>query len=69
MIVAAESYERALEVVRECPGVMMPGSSVEILHRRAGNLEIARQHRARALGSAPTEAVRELLRRRLAVPT
>jgi RNA polymerase sigma-70 factor (ECF subfamily) len=39
------------------------------LHRRAGNLEIARQHRERALGSAPTEAVRELLRRRLAVPT
>ncbi len=30
MIVAAESYDRALEVVRECPGVMMPGSSVEI---------------------------------------
>jgi len=39
------------------------------LHRRAGNLESARQHRERALGSAPTEAVRELLRRRLAVPT
>ena len=31
MIVAAESYDRALEVVRECPGIlMMPGSSVEI---------------------------------------
>jgi hypothetical protein len=30
MIVAAESYERALEVARESPGVMMPGSSVEI---------------------------------------
>jgi hypothetical protein len=31
MIVSAESYDRALEVVRECPGVlMMPGSSVEI---------------------------------------
>src|SRR5260221_7400870 len=39
------------------------------LHRRAGNLEIAQQHSERALGSAPTEAVRELLRRRLAVPT
>jgi len=39
------------------------------LHRRAGNLELSRQHRERALGSAPTEAVRELLRRRLAVPT
>jgi len=30
MIVAAESYERALEVAREGPGVMMPGSSVEV---------------------------------------
>jgi hypothetical protein len=30
MIVAAESYERALEVARESPGVMMPGSSVEV---------------------------------------
>lgn len=36
------------------------------LHRRAGHLEIARQHRERALGSAPTDAVRALLRRRLA---
>ncbi len=32
------------------------------LHRRSGNLELAQQHRERALGSAPTEAVRELLR-------
>lgn len=39
------------------------------LHRRAGSGEIAQQHRERALASAPTEAVRELLRRRLAVPT
>ena len=38
------------------------------LHRRAGHPEIARQHRERALGSAPTDAVRELLRRRLAAP-
>lgn len=30
MIVAAESYERALEVAKECPGVVGPGSSVEI---------------------------------------
>jgi RNA polymerase sigma factor (sigma-70 family) len=37
------------------------------LHRRAGHSEIARQHRERALGSAPTDAVRELLRRRLAL--
>lgn len=30
MIVSAESYDRALEVARECPGSMRPGSSVEI---------------------------------------
>ena len=36
------------------------------LHRRAGNLDIARRHRDRALVSAPTEAVRDLVRRRLA---
>lgn len=36
------------------------------LHRRAGHLEIARGHRERAVASAPTEAVRNLLERRLA---
>jgi predicted RNA polymerase sigma factor len=35
------------------------------LHRRARHVQIAQQHRERALGSAPTDAVRELLRRRL----
>src|SRR5436190_19809175 len=30
MIVSAESLEGAMEVARECPGVVMPGSSVEI---------------------------------------
>lgn len=30
MIVSAESYERALEIAREGPGLMMPGSSIEI---------------------------------------
>ena len=30
MVVAAESYDRALEVARECPGLIRPGSSVEI---------------------------------------
>lgn len=30
MLVQAESYERAVEVARECPGVIRPGSSVEI---------------------------------------
>ena len=39
------------------------------LNRRAGNSEIARQHSERALDSAPTKAVRELLRRRLTLPT
>jgi RNA polymerase sigma-70 factor (ECF subfamily) len=37
------------------------------LHRRAGNLEVAWQHRERALALAPTEPVRDLLRRRLVV--
>lgn len=30
MVVAAESYERALEIAREGPGMVMPGSSIEI---------------------------------------
>jgi hypothetical protein len=30
MIVLAESYEQALEVVREGPAMLMPGSSVEV---------------------------------------
>lgn len=30
MVIAAESYERALEVVRECPGVLMPKAHVEV---------------------------------------
>jgi len=38
------------------------------LHRRAGNFDIAQRHRERALASAPTDAVRDLLRRRLATP-
>ncbi len=37
------------------------------LHRRAGHVDIARHHRERALASAPTEALRDLLRRRLSV--
>jgi len=36
------------------------------LHRRAGHTEIAGRHRERALALAPTEALRDLLRRRLA---
>ncbi len=30
MIVPAESFERALEVAREMPGMLMPGASIEI---------------------------------------
>jgi RNA polymerase sigma-70 factor (ECF subfamily) len=35
------------------------------LHRRAGHRETSDRHRARAIESAPTDAVRDLLRRRL----
>jgi RNA polymerase sigma factor (sigma-70 family) len=38
------------------------------LHRRAGNPSIAQRHAEQALASAPTEAVRNLLRRRLVAP-
>ena len=41
---------------------------VSDLYRRAGNLEVARRHGDRALAKAPTEAVRDLLRRRLTTP-
>jgi RNA polymerase sigma-70 factor (ECF subfamily) len=37
------------------------------LHRRAGHLDLARHHTERALASAPTEAVRNVLRRRAAL--
>ena len=30
MIISAESLEEAIEVTRQCPGVVMPGSSVEV---------------------------------------
>jgi len=30
MLVSAESFDRAIEVATECPGVLTPGSSVEI---------------------------------------
>jgi hypothetical protein len=30
MIIQANTLEQALEVARECPGVVMPGSSVEV---------------------------------------
>ena len=36
MVLAAESYDHALEVARECPGVVRPGSSVEIREIASG---------------------------------
>jgi hypothetical protein len=30
MIVAADSYDHAVEVARGCPGLVMPGSTIEI---------------------------------------
>src|SRR5688572_28142207 len=30
MVIAAESYDRAIEVARGCPGIVRPGASVEI---------------------------------------
>ena len=30
MVITAESYEQAIEVARQCPGVMRPGTSIEI---------------------------------------
>ena len=30
MVVSAESYDSAVEVARECPGVLAPGSSIEV---------------------------------------
>lgn len=30
MLVTAESYDHAIEVAKECPGVLSPGSSVEV---------------------------------------
>ena len=30
MIVATESYERALDIARECPGLIRPGSGCEV---------------------------------------
>ena len=37
------------------------------LHRRAGHAQLAHQHRERAIDTAPTDAVRVLLRRRLSL--
>ena len=59
MIVAAESYERALEVAREVPGLMMPGSSIEI-REMAGP-----ERRLRQAPGAPAAPGRALLPARL----
>jgi hypothetical protein len=34
MIVSAETLEQAIEVARECPGIMRPGSGVEVIEIR-----------------------------------
>jgi RNA polymerase sigma-70 factor (ECF subfamily) len=66
--------EAGLELLRDlAPPSWLAGSYLwdavlGDLHRRAGNVEIAQRHRERALTAAPTEAVRDLLRRRLAIP-
>src|SRR5207248_6073050 len=43
----------------------LPHAILADLHRRANHVEAYARHRTRALGSAPTEAVRALLERRL----
>jgi hypothetical protein len=35
MIVSAESLDEAIQVARECPGLMRPGSGVEVIEIRA----------------------------------
>jgi RNA polymerase sigma-70 factor (ECF subfamily) len=63
--------EAGLAVVRDlAPPSWLAGSYLweavlADLHRRAGNVDVSARHRERALDLAPTEAVRQLLRRRL----
>lgn len=35
MIVSAESLDRAIEIARECPGLVGPGSGVEVIEIRS----------------------------------
>ena len=35
MIVSAESFDEALEIASECPGLVRPGSGVEVIEIRA----------------------------------
>jgi RNA polymerase sigma-70 factor (ECF subfamily) len=56
---------RGLEPPPWLAGSYLWHAALADLNRRVGNLEMARQHRQTALDSAPTEAVRTLLRRRL----
>lgn len=46
------------------PGAWLYRVVLADLHRRTGNLELATEHRGRALNAAPSEAVRQLIRRR-----
>lgn len=62
--------ERGLEVLGDqVPPTWLAGSYLwsavlADLHRRCGHLDVAEQHHARALASAPSEVVRQLLVRR-----
>ena len=56
----------ALELVRRKAGETFSRTARGQFVARSGQ-EIARHHRERALASAPTEALRDLLRRRLFV--
>jgi RNA polymerase sigma-70 factor (ECF subfamily) len=63
--------EAGLAVVRDlAPPSWLAGSYLweavlADLHRRAGNADVSGRHRERALALAPTEALRQVLRRRL----
>jgi RNA polymerase sigma factor (sigma-70 family) len=59
---------RGLEPPAWLAGSYLWDAALGDLHRRAGDLDLAKQYRERALDAAPTEAVRVLLRRRLAEP-
>jgi RNA polymerase sigma-70 factor (ECF subfamily) len=70
-IAECQDAESALAILDELvPPTWLLGSHLwdavlADLHRRAGHEELARLHRARAIESAPTDAVRSLLQRRL----
>lgn len=74
-VAECQGPDAALAVLREIvPPAWLAGSYLwdavlGDLHRRAGHQDAAQRHRERALDTAPTEAVRDLLRRRLTGPS